>query len=121
VSADEGRCHGLPTAAGSPHIEDVDGGGNGKWQPGGNSPQGSGGVEEASGDSRDSQASQADRSGPKHKALMDDLMGQLSGEPIRQGDLAKRVGRKPSDGTFRRALARLERDGRAAKTPEGWV
>lgn len=57
----------------------------------------------------------------RRRDLATAISEHLNGTPIRQKDLAERIGVSPSHGTFRRALGDLAADGRAVRTPDGWL
>jgi hypothetical protein len=50
----------------------------------------------------------------------DKVLGQLTGVPQSRSRIATALGRGKSDGTIRRALEDLERDGLAVNGPKGW-
>ena len=61
------------------------------------------------------------RRAPVTGPLADALAALLTTTPQSLADLARAVGRDPKDGSVRNALKKLENEGSATKTEEGWV
>jgi hypothetical protein len=62
--------------------------------------------------------------GPTAEELLtDDVLGvlRLAQEPLSRAAVARALGRDKSDGTVRRTLDGLAAEGRAERTPKGWV
>jgi DNA segregation ATPase FtsK/SpoIIIE-like protein len=82
------------------------------------SPSGNGGQGSGNGKRRKPSSGKPQGPSPEMIARVREHLGE---EPVRQSAVAERLGRHPGDGTVRRVLEHLERQGQARKTEEGWV
>jgi hypothetical protein len=88
----------------------------------GETPKGSpGGNRSSTGGNGKRRRPAASRSQGPSPEMVARVREHLGPDPIRQSAVAERLGRHPGDGTIRRVLEHLEKQGQARRTEEGWV